>query len=157
MTIMKSTRTAVSVALLVFALSLLPGQAQNRTEQQCARPQSIKVHSFESVSLENLVRIIPVMEAHKNSHGFIVTYAGRSSSLAEAQKRADVAKRQLLEKQQWINRSDVLNARLNTLVCGHREAPAAELWVTPVGAAPPICSPTIVVPRAEAKRPSRRR
>src|SRR5688572_24252624 len=111
MMIMKVTRKAVSVGMLVFMLSLFPGQAQNRSAQQCALPASIKVDTFESVSLEKLVRIIPVMEAHKNSHGFIITYAGRSSSLAEAQKRADVAKRQLLEKHQWINQSDVLNAR----------------------------------------------
>lgn len=155
--VMKSARMAVSGSVLVVALSVLPGLAQDRREAQCALPPSIKVHAFESISLESLERILPVMEAHKNSHGFIVTYAGRSSSLAEAQKRADVAKRQILEKHQWINQSDVLNARLNTLVCGYREAPTTELWVTPAGAAPPVCSPTIAVPETRTKRPPRRR
>lgn len=152
---MKSNRTIVLAVLM--ALSFLPGQAQNPSDARCALPPSIKVHSFESVSLENLMRIIPVMEAHRNSHGFIVTYAGRSSSLAAAQKTADVAKRQILAKQEWINQSDVLNARLNTLVCGYRETPATELWVTPVGAAPPGCAPTIAVPETRPKRPPRRR
>ena len=153
MRIMKFNR----IAALVCALCCLSAAAQNRNDSQCGLPQSIKVHTFESVSLENLMRIIPVMEAHKNSHGFIVTYAGRSSSLAAAQKRADVAKRQILGKQEWINQSDVLNARLNTLVCGYREAPETELWVTPAGAAPPVCAPTIAVPERQPKRPARRR
>ena len=155
MMIMKSSRiVALSV---IVALCPLAGRMQNRNGAQCTLPQSIKVHAFERVSLENLERILPVMEAHKNSHGFIVTYAGRSASLAEAQKRADVAKRRLLEKHQWINQSDVVNARLNTLVCGYREAPATELWVTPVGGAPPVCAPTIAVLKAPAKRVRRRR
>lgn len=147
------TRTAE--ILLLAALLFVSANSQNRNEQStCDLPQSIKVHMFEIASLENLLRIIPVMEAHKNSHGFIVTYAGRFSSLAEAQRRADIAKRQLLEKRQWINQSDVLNARLNTLVCGYREAPATELWVTPVGAAPPVCAPTKAV---RERRPKRQR
>ena len=145
------------IAVLALALCCLTAEAQNRNDSQCGLPQSIKVHTFESVSLENLMRMIPVMEAHKNSHGFIVMYAAPSSSLAAAQKRADAAKRQLLEKQQWINQSDVLNARLNTLVCGYREAPTTEVWVTPAGAAPPVCAPTIAVPETRPKRPLRRR
>ena len=148
----------VAQMLFLAALLFVTANSQNRNEQgTCDLPQSIKVHTFESVSLENLMRIIPVMEAHKNSHGFIITYAGPSSSLAEAQKRADVAKRQLLEKRQWISQSGVLNSRLNTLVCGYREVPTIELWVTPVGAAPPLCSPTMAVPQTRTKRPPRRR
>lgn len=145
------------IAVLVLALCCLTAAAQNRNDSQCGLPQSIKVHSFEIISLENLKRILPVMEAHKNSHGFIVTYAGRSSSLAAAQKRADAAKRQLLEKHEWINQSDVLNARLNTLVCGYREAPETELWVTPAGSAPPVCAATMAVPEKRPTRPPRRR
>ena len=154
MRFMKFIRIVLAFAL---ALGCLNAEAQNPSDTQCGLAQAIKVHSFESVSLENLMRIIPVMEAHRNSHGFIITYAGRSSSLAAAQKSADVAKRQILAKQEWINQSDVLNARLNTLVCGYRETPATELWVTPVGAAPPVCAATIAVPETRPKRPPRRR
>lgn len=142
--------------ITVLALSCLTGFAQNPSPGQCALPPSIKVHSFQAVSLESLERIIPVMEAHLNSHGFIVSYAGRRSSLAEAQRRADLAKRTLLAKREWINGSDGLNSRLNTLVCGFREAAEFELWVTPVAAAPPVCTPTIEPPTRRPKQPARR-
>ena len=148
----------IKTGALVIALICVTVEAQDRNDAQCALPQSIKVLTFETSSLQSLERIIPVIEVHKNSHGFIVAYAGRRSSLAEAQKRADLAKLELLEKHQWINQSDVLNAHLNTLVCGYRETPAMELWVTPVGAAPPVCAPdTTVPPKSASGRNTRRR
>lgn len=157
MMLMKLARTV----LLVFTCFCFATPAQNRTDVQCGLPQSIKVDEFESLSLESdiakLEQIIPVMEANKNSHGFIVTYGSRRSSLAEAQRRADRAKQKLLDKHAWINRSDVLNSRLNTLVCGYRRTPAMELWVTPVGAAPPVCASTVVAPETRPRARPRRR
>jgi hypothetical protein len=148
----------IKTVVLVIALICVTVEAQDRNDAQCALPQSIKVLTFETPTLQSLERIIPVMETNKDSHGFIITYAGGRSSLAEAQKRADLAKRELLENHQWINQSDVLNARLNTLVCGYRETPAMELWVTPVGAAPPVCAPDKTVPlKTGSGRNTRRR
>jgi hypothetical protein len=142
-------RTTVAALALVLTLSLVTGRAQSRHEA-CPLPPSIKLDAYEDSAVETqltrLEKIIPVMESQKNSHGFIVTYAGQHATLAQAQKRADLAKRLLLNKHEWINQSDGLNSRLNTLVCGYRDRPATELWVTPVGAAAPVCSPTVPGP-----------
>lgn len=161
MRLMKFARTVFAVWGVTLWLCFQTGEAQQPNNRTCDAAPAIKVATFESLSPESdkakLLQIIPVMEAHAHSHGFIVTYAGRGSTLAEAQRRADRAKRQVLEKQEWINQSDGLNSRLNTHVCGFRETPAIELWVTPVGAAPPICAPTVIAPETPPKRVPRRR
>ena len=158
MKFLKRTRT---FALFVLAVGCWTGQAQDQNNRACDTSPAIKVADFEGPALESdwtkLQQIIPVMESHPHSHGFIVMYAGRSSTLAEAQRRADQAKRKVLDNREWINQSDVLNSRLNTLVCGFRETAAMELWVTPVGAAPPVCGPTVAKPETPAKRPPPRR
>jgi hypothetical protein len=152
-------KTSLAALLVVLALPLITGRAQERSKELCRLPPSTKVDAFDNLSrraqMVRLERIIPVMEAHSDSHAFIVTYAGRHSSLAEAQRRADLAKRQLLEKHEWI-RSSVMNSRVNTLVCGYREVASTELWVTPVGAAPPVCAPTVTGSQTAPKRAARR-
>lgn len=156
--IMNELVKPVVAALVVLLLPLFVGRAQDRGKEQCPLPQSIKVDTYESLPLTaqtaRLEKLIPVMEAHEDSHGFIVTYAGSRAPLASAQRAADQAKRQLLSKHEWI-RSSGVNARVNTLVCGYRENAAVELWVTPVGAAPPVCAPT-AVPAPKSKPQPRR-
>jgi hypothetical protein len=89
------------------------------------------------------------------SNAFIIGYAGRSGRAGEGLARADRAKQILTDE------SVFYNIRFNTLDCGRRETPATELWITPVGASPPRCSPTIEPTPATAKgagrRPPRRR
>lgn len=153
------SKTSLAALLVVLGLHLITGRAQERNKELCGLPQSIKVDTFDSLSRQaqmgRLERIIPVMKVNADSHAFIITYAGRHSSLAEAQRRADLAKRQLLEKHEWIG-SSVMNSHVNTLVCGYRELASTELWVTPVGAAPPVCASTVTVPQTAPKRPARR-
>ena len=73
----------------------------------------------------------------EDTKGFIVGYAGRRGRAGEALRRADRAKEYLVEKRNFNN------PRLNTVDCGYREGPATELWITPTGAAPPLCAPTL--------------
>ena len=68
--------------------------------------------------------------------GFIVAYSGRGARAGDALRRADAAKRHLTDADNFIN------TRLNTIDCGRRESASVELWLTPVGAAPPVCAPT---------------
>lgn len=92
----------------------------------------------------------------EDTKAFIIGYAGRGGRAGEGLTRADRAKEVLTEK------SVFYNTRLNTLDCGRREAPATEIWITPAGASPPRCSPTLDPTPAPAKggavqrRPRRR-
>jgi hypothetical protein len=155
---MKDLAKPSVAALILLWLPVLIGRAQERGKELCPLPQSIRVDVYDSLppkaQTARLEKLIPVMEAQKDSHGFIVAYAGSLSSLAAAQRAADQAKRQLLSKHEWIGGSGV-NSRVNTLVCGYRVKATMELWVTPVGAAPPVCAPT-VVPEPRAKSQPRR-
>ncbi|MET0622500.1 MAG: hypothetical protein ABW250_05940 [Pyrinomonadaceae bacterium] len=69
--------------------------------------------------------------------------------------RADRAKQALIDK------SNSYDTRLNALDCGRRETPSTELWMSPAGASPPPCSPTLdptpAPSKGAVKRPTRRR
>ena len=150
--------------LKLFAASLLlsPLVADGLRAQDCGLPvQSRKVDEYgvlpAEVEKSRLEKFAAALDAEtKDTKGFIIAYAGRSGRPGEALKRADSAKEILIDKSTFIN------DRLNTLDCGRREAPSTELWLTPVGASPPICSPTLDPTPAPAKggavrgRPRRR-
>jgi len=148
---------------LFAAALLLPQVAQETRPPDCRLPASSrKVGEYGDVpaaeELSRLERLRPALEAehHDDVKAFIVAYAGRNSRPGEALARADRAKRALTDK------SSFYAGRLNTLDCGRRETPAIELWITPVGASPPPCSPTLepAAPFREApgpRRPARRR
>ncbi|HEY0170534.1 MAG TPA: hypothetical protein VGB98_05895 [Pyrinomonadaceae bacterium] len=106
--------------------------------------------------MSRLGRLAAALDAEdKDTKAFIIGYAGRAGRAGEALVRADSAKQILVEK------SVLYNTRLNTLDCGRREAASTELWITPAGASPPPCSPTLDPTHAPAKgaagRPTRRR
>lgn len=107
----------------------------------------------EKSRLERLAAALKAKDEDVNA--FIIGYAGRSGRAGEGLTRADRAKQILTDE------SVFYNTRLNTLDCGRRETPSTELWITPVGAAPPRCSPTLDPTPAPAKgatgRPTRRR
>ena len=71
----------------------------------------------------------------------IVGYGGRGDSVGMGQRYADRAKSYIVDKQTPLNWR--INSLVNTIDCGLREQPTIELWLMPVGAAPPLCSPTI--------------
>lgn len=84
-----------------------------------------------------LGKFAAILNSDEDLQGVIVAYGGRTALANEALERADRAKRHLVDKQVFYN------SRINTVDCGYREKPATELWVSPVGASPPICSPTV--------------
>jgi hypothetical protein len=104
-----------------------------------------------------LERLAAALKAEdKETNAFIVGYAGRSGRAGEGLARADRAKQILTDE------SVFYNMRLNALDCGRRETPSTELWITPAGASPPRCSPTLDPTPAPAggattRRPPRRR
>ncbi len=104
-------------------------------------------------------KLRPALQAeHDDAKAFIVAYAGRGDRPGAALARADRAKQALVDKESYF-----YGRRLNTLDCGRRETPSIELWITPVGASPPPCTPTLAdaaPPVKEApspRRPARRR
>lgn len=116
--------------------SALP--AQDRSG--CGLPPSRKIDEYVSLGPDaektRLDKFAAAVEDEpEDTKGFIIAYAVRGGRSGQA--RADRAKEYLVEKQV------MLNTRLNTLDCGHREAETIELWITPVGAAPPSCTPSV--------------
>ena len=104
-----------------------------------------------------LERLVAALKAEpENTKAFIIGYAGRAGRAGEGLARADRAKQVLTDE------SVFYNTRINALDCGRREAPSTELWLTPAGASPPPCSPTLDPTPAPAKggtaprRPRRR-
>lgn len=103
-----------------------------------------------------LERLAAALDAEdEDTKVFVFGYAGRSGRAGEGLTRADRAKQALVEK------STFYNTRLNTLDCGRRETASTELWLTPAGASPPRCSPTLdptpAPSKGAARRPPRRR
>lgn len=111
----------------------------------------------EAEEKSRLERLAAALKAEdEETNAFIIGYAGRAGRVGEGQARADRAKQILTDESVFYNR------RLNALDCGRRETPATELWMTPAGASPPRCSPTLDPTRARAngataRRPPRRR
>ncbi len=105
--------------------------------------------------MSRLERLAGALKAEdEDAKAFIIGYAGRTGRAGEGLARADKARKLLTDK------SVFHNTRFNTLDCGRRETPATELWITPVGASPPRCTPTVEPTPAPAKgatRPSPRR
>jgi len=134
--------------LMVLATpSLAFSQLPRRDIASCGLPPSRKVDEYGPITREEekarLEKLLKALASEKDGHSFIVTYGGRLSSWNEAQDRADWAKRYLVEKHMFFAGAEGTNSHINTLTCGYREFPSTEFWITPVGAAPPRCSPTI--------------
>lgn len=107
----------------------------------------------EKTRLERLA--VALRAEGEDAKAFIIGYAGRAGRAGEGLARADRARQVLTDESVFYNRG------LNTLDCGRRETPSTELWITPAGASPPRCSPTLDPTPAPAKgatrRPPRRR
>ena len=139
--------------------------AQEGREQDCGLPaQSRKFDEYGELSEgEEKARLGKLAASFRaepdDTKAFIIGYAGRGGAAGDGLKRADRARRIITE---GSFDSFLLNPRVNTLDCGRREAPATEIWVTPAGAAPPRCSPTLDPAPAPSKggaaprRPRRR-
>lgn len=117
--------------------------ANPQGQAACGLPPSRKVDEYGDVApgdeRARLERFASALDKEQeDAVGFIVAYAGRGAREGEAIRRADRAKAYLVEKQA------LYNPRINTLDCGHRERLAFELWITAAGAAPPLCSPTVI-------------
>ncbi len=143
--------------LKLFAISLLPpplacarllargarAVAQEGRARGCnLLPQSRKLDEYGDVSAaeekSRLIKLAAALDAApEDAKAFIVGYAGRDARAGGGLARADRAKETLTDK------SVFYNTRTNTLDCGRRETPSTELWLTPVGASPPPCSPTL--------------
>lgn len=108
----------------------------------------------EAEEKSRLERLAVALKAEdEETNAFIIGYAGRAG---EGLARADRAKQILTDESVFYNR------RFNVLDCGRRETPSTELWITPAGASPPRCAPTLDPTPAPAKgamprRPPRRR
>lgn len=145
--------------LKLFAAVLLLPQApqQNRPPDCGLAAPSRKVDEYGPVSaaeeLARLEKLRPLLQAeHADAKAFIVAYAGRNDRPGEALARADRAKQALIDSSYFYSN------RLITLDCGRRETPSIELWITPVGASPPPCSPTLEpAPAPARKAPAGRR
>jgi hypothetical protein len=151
-----------SLIFLLMATSFVFSQAQQIGKSaSCGLPPSRKVDEYSTSAREEeqqrLEKLLLALGLEKDSHAFIVTYGGRSSTIAEAQKHADGAKRYLVEKQAFYAGAELTNSHINTLFCGFRDAPSTELWITPLGAAPPLCAPTIAAPVRSKPRVLRNR
>lgn len=141
----------VSSILLLIATSFVFPQAQQTGDSaNCGLRPSQKVDEYGTIGREEekdrLEKLLLALAAEKDSHAFIVTYGGRFSTKEEAQGRADWAKRYLVDKHVFFGVAEGTNSHINTLTCGYREVPFTEFWITPVGAAPPRCAPTIPTP-----------
>jgi len=159
---MKLFRQAVgSVIFLLIATSFVSQAQQTGDSASCGLPPSRKIDEYGTIGREEeqarLEKLLLALGAEKDSHAFIVTYGGASSTIAEAQERADGAKRYLVEKQAFYAGAEGTNSHINTLVCGFREVRSTELWITPVAAAPPRCAPTIAAPIRSKPRVLRKR
>lgn len=75
---------------------------------------------------------------------YIIAYAGRTSRAGQAERLLTRAKDYMVQKR------GVDASRLVTLNGGYREEDCVELWIVPVGARPPVPTPT--VPAVEARR-----
>ncbi|HLL76575.1 MAG TPA: hypothetical protein VK421_15080 [Pyrinomonadaceae bacterium] len=117
-------------------------KAQGRAA--CDLPPSRRIDEYSATGEEEKARLdkfVAVLKGEpEDVKGFVVAYAGRAAPPGEALRRADAAKQLLIDKGPSYNS---YNSRLNTIDCGRREQTAVELWLTPVGAAPPVCAPTI--------------
>lgn len=158
-----------TLLLKLFAAALLQAQPAAATPQDAAagRPgdcglpvSSRKFDEYgdlapaeEKARLEKLAAALAA--GREDTKAFIIGYAGRGARAGEAFARADRARLILVDTSLFIN------TRLNTLDCGLRETASTELWLTPAGASPPPCAPTVSPAPAPVKgvvrRPPRRR
>jgi hypothetical protein len=151
--------------LLAAALLLAPAGAaafNSVRAQDCGLPaQSRKLDEYgELPAGEEKTRLEKLAAALKaetdDTAVFIIAYAGRAERAGAALRRADRSKQTVIDKEPFFN------PRINTLDCGRRESPATEIWLTPAGASPPRCSPTLdpapapPKPFARPRRGSRR-
>ena len=89
---------------------------------------------IEEVRLDNFA--IALQEV-ADSKGYILTYAGKLARAAEAQARAERAKKYL------VNKRGIKAERIVTINAGYREVLTIELYVVPNGAPAPVPAPTI--------------
>ena len=78
-----------------------------------------------------------MLQNEPNTHGFIITYAGRRARAGEAQARAERAKNYL------VNTRQVESARIVTMDGGYREELRVELFVSAKSGVAPTPSPTV--------------
>jgi hypothetical protein len=145
----------IAAALLVLTPALAstsetPRAQIARPQENCGLTPSRKFDAYGEVGEADeharLDKLAAAMRVEADEvRAFIVGYGGRGARAGEGTRRADRAKYYLTEKLYWIN------VRLNTLDCGYRDAPATELWLTTVGAAPPPCSRTLTPAEARIK------
>lgn len=160
---MKALREVVrcSLLLLIAGATVFSQAPQTGNSGNCGLPPSLKIDEYETIRRADeearLEKLLLALAAEKDGHAFIVTYGGRLSAENDAQSRADSAKRYLVEKHGFFGGAEVTNSHLNTLTCGYREVPSTELWITPAGAAPPRCTPTISAPIQRGLRARRAR
>lgn len=138
--------------------------AQEGRAQDCGLPtHSRKFDEYGALTAEEekarLDKLAAALDAEPDdTKAFIIGYAGRGGRAGEGLARADRARKVITDKSQT---TFLYNTRLNTLDCGRREAPATEIWLTPAGASPPRCAPTLDPAPAPAggasRRPARRR
>jgi hypothetical protein len=135
--------------------------SDSQDQSPCGLQPSRKVDAYGNISpvdeQARLDKFVSLLGGEpEDARGFIVAYGGRKARIGEALARADRAKSYLTEKNVFSN------ILLNILDCGYREEQATELWISPVGAAPPLCSPTIkpaevqIIGRGKRRPPSRR-
>jgi hypothetical protein len=121
----------------------------------CGLPPSRKVDEYGNINLSDekmrLEKFGILLDSDENLQGVIVAYGGSVGRVGEAIERADRAKGYLVNKQVFYN------SRINTVDCGYLEVPVTELWITPVGAAPPVCTPMLNRTDAQFKGRPRRR
>lgn len=160
---MKALRGVVGGSLLlliagatIFSQAQQPGDSVN-----CGLRPSLKIDEYGAIGRgeeeARLEKLLLALAAEKDSHAFIVTYGGRLPAKNDTQSRADSAKRYLVEKHGFFGGAEVTNSHINTLTCGYRDVAATELWITPAGAAPPRCTPTISAPIQRGPRARRTR
>lgn len=123
----------------------------------CGLTPSRKVDEFGNLNagdeMGRLDKFASILKGeHEDTRGFIIGYGGRRGKISEAQKRADRAKEYLVNKDPYA-----YNSKINTVDCGYRVEPATELWITPMGAAPPPCLGTISPSEARIKGAGKRR
>ena len=98
---------------------------------------------------KQLVGFARLLRRSPSAQGHIIAYGGRRASRGEAQKLANRAKDYL------VKRLSINSQRLVTVDGGHKEASWVELYLVPLGVAPPAPDPTIAPNRLHTvKNPS---
>jgi len=125
----------------VVALSTEAKPAPVTPSVKNAAPTAVKFSEYVTPDLSankaQLDEFVLALQQDPTAQGYLITYGGRTSRPEDAQKAVDNA------TNYTINVRKIAGVRTLSGVGGYREQPTVELWIAPVGATPPLGTPTV--------------